>query len=511
MTPMPPQVWVPATTCAILQRAVAQRPAMTALIAGDVRLDYQSYGRCVDALATRLATLGAEGGTVVTLLRNSIAAAVASFAIQRAGATVAALNPDYSARELAPMLGVAQPVVVLAHREYCIKLQGIVAPDAVLIPVDDDASFIAEWLGAPVGELPALEPQDIAVLQFTGGTTGAVKGVELSHASVAINVAQREAVLPTVFGDERVVCMMPMFHSFAAAMCLHLSAYAAGTLVILPRYRPDWVVDAVRDHGATRLPAGPTVFNGLLGYAGLTRASMASLVCAYSGSAPLASDTLDRWQEATGVPIYEGYGQSEAGPILTYQGPATGRRLRSVGPPVPLTEVRLGDDGEILARGPQVMRGYRGLAAESADAVADGWLHTGDIGHFDAEGHLFIDDRKKDMVLIGGYNVYPREIDEVLMLHPAVAVAACIGVPDAHRGERICAYVVAQDAPPDLVEALVAHCAEHLVRYKQPASIEIVDALPLTGVGKIDKVALRRSALSAAVTDIHDRRLANVA
>ena len=188
------------------------------------------------------------------------------------------------------------------------------------------------------------------------------------------------------------------------------------------------------------------------------------------------------------MPIYEGDGQSEAGPVLTYQGPATARKLGSVGPPLPGTVIEIVDGpvGGIRARGPQIMAGYLGDPAATAEALRGGWLYTGDIGHLDADGHLFIDDRKKDMAIVGGFNVFPREIDEVLAAGPGVVEAAAVAVPDAYRGEIIRAFVVGAD-----LEAVRAHCAANLVRYKQPAEFVHLDALPRTAVGKVDKPALR--------------------
>lgn len=503
-------VWTPRTTLEPLARAARARPDAVALVCGDTSLIYADYARAVDALAARLAAEGGSGGTVLILLRNSIAIAVAVLAAQRAGAAAAALNPDYSARELAPMIADAAPQVAIVHAELLERVGGLLSPGCTLIAVGGDAALIEELLAAGGGGLPDPDPESIAVLQFTGGTTGRAKGVELTHRAVATNIAQREAVLPTDFGDERVLCMMPMFHSFAAAMCLNLAAWAAGTLVILPRYRPDWVVDAIDAHGITRLPAGPTVFNGLLGFQGLERARLASLRSAWSGSAPLAAGTLARWDAATGVPVYEGYGQSEAGPVLTYQGPATPRKLGSVGPALPGTELRVvdpadparelppGEAGEILARGPQLMRGYRGRPEETAEALRDGWLHTGDIGRLDDDACLFVTDRKKDMAIVGGFNVYPREVDEVLAACPGVSAAAAVGVPDSYRGEAIIAFVVGAANE----ESLRLHCAERLVRYKHPAAFVFVEALPLTPVGKVDKVALKALAIARRATNV---------
>jgi long-chain acyl-CoA synthetase len=483
-------LWLPQTTIAMLDRAAALWPTQTALVCagedGGELLTYAAYHDRVMHLASRLVALGVTGSRVAIVLRNGIDIALALFAVQAAGAATASLNPDYTPGELAPILAQVAPVLAITHAD----LRSALAP---LMPGTCRVVTVAELLEAGPGDrpLPEIDPTSMAVLQFTGGTTGTPKGAMLSHRAVATNVVQREAVLPTREGAERIVCMMPLYHSFAAAMCLHLATYSGGALHILPRYRPDWLLDTIEREGITRLPAGPTVFNSLLGYEGLSRERVASLVCAYSGSAPLPHDTLARWEAATGVPIYEGYGQSEAGPVLTYHGPGMPLKQGSVGPALPLTELRIDGDnalGEVLARGPQIMDGYLGRPEETASTLKDGWLHTGDIGRIDADGYLFIEDRKKDMAIVGGYNVYPREVDEVLMQHPAIREAGAVGVPDSYRGEVIWAFV-AGDA---LGEAEVLdHCAARLAKYKRPARLVVLDALPRTPVGKIDKQALK--------------------
>lgn len=495
-------VWTPRTTLDLLDRAAAERPDAEALLFGGRRLPYRRYAHAVDVLAGRLAAHG-RGRTVVIALRNGLAICVAVFAAQRAGLLPATLNPDYTAHELAPMLEDADPALVVAHAELAGRF-----PGRRLLAVGDDWAFVAELLAAPrPADLPRVDPDADAVLQFTGGTTGRSKGVLLTHRAVATNVAQREAALPSEWGDERVACAMPLFHVFAVSTGLHFAAYAAGALVILPRYRPDTLLDAIRRERATRLPAGPTVFNSLVAYDGLDRGATASLRCCYSGSAPLSVATLTRWEAATGVPIYEGYGQSEAGPVLSYGGPRRPAPPGSVGWPLPLTELRIvdpataeplppGASGEIAARGPQVMRGYLANPEATAQALRGGWLHTGDVGRIDADGVLWIEDRLKDMAIVGGYNVYPREVDEALMAHPGVAEAAALGVPDGYRGEVVRAWVVAR-APLDAA-ALEAWCAERLVRYKRPAAFRFVPALPRTPAGKIDKAALRRMAAEEA-------------
>jgi long-chain acyl-CoA synthetase len=286
-------------------------------------------------------------------------------------------------------------------------------------------------------------------------------------------------------------------------MGLYLAAYCGGTLVILPRYRPDDVLRAFADERITIFPGSPTIFTGLLAHERFAATEFSRIHTCYSGSAALPEATLRRWEDATGAPIFEGYGQTEAGPVLTFNPVHGVRKPGSVGVPAAATEVEIvdvetgtrvlpaGEQGEIRARGPQLMQGYRNLPAETAEALREGWLHTGDIGEFDADGYLYVRDRKKDMVIVGGYNVYPREVDEVLMLHAAVQEAAAFGVADAYRGEVVHAHVVLRAGASTSVDELLAHCAANLAKYKVPAKIALVDALPRTSVGKIDRKALR--------------------
>jgi len=297
--------------------------------------------------------------------------------------------------------------------------------------------------------------------------------------------------------------MMPLFHVFAVAMCLHLAAYCGGRLVIMARYRPDALLDLLAKEQITRLPAGPTVFTGLLNHERFASTDFSSLRTAWSGSAPLPEETLRRWLRQTGAPILEGFGQTEAGPVLTYAREGETIKVGSVGRPLVLTDIEIvdvetgtkilenGACGEIRARGPQIMSGYRNRPIETTEVLRSGWLYTGDIGELDAEGNLFIRDRKKDMAIVGGYNVYPREVDEVLFAHPAVKDAAATGVAHDYYGETVHAFVVPHEDTPVAASELIEHCKRNLAPYKVPSQIHLVDALPRTSVGKVDKTALR--------------------
>jgi len=486
-----------------------------ALVFGSHSLSYAEYLRCVSGFAGELVRNGARGSRVALVCANSLDLPIAMFGAHAAGAQAVPINPSYTERELSYILRDADPVAIV----YDAEVAGKVEPLAAALGINHTVRIGGEtgrrldvWRHEADQRLPQPwpAPDDLATLQYTGGTTGRPKGVNINHRQMAVNISQREAALPTRPGDESVLCVMPLFHVFAVAMCLHLCAYCGGRLVIMPRYRPEIVLDLVATQKITRLPAGPTVFIGLLSHEKFAATNFSSLRCAYSGSAPLAEETLRQWSAETGTTILEGYGQTEAGPVLTYVREGGPLKVGSVGPPLPQTLIEIvdvetgttvlgvGEIGEIRARGPQIMCGYRNRPTETAAALRDGWLYTGDIGELDAEGYLYIRDRKKDMVIVGGYNVYPREVDEVLFTHPAVKEAATTGAPDHYYGETVRAFVVLKHGAQISSNELIEYCKKNLAPYKIPSQIYLVDTLPRTAVGKIDKLALRER-LSAPV------------
>jgi len=475
-------------------------------------LTYRQYIRCVGGFSSELIDLGARGERVALVCGNSLEMAISLFAVHAAAAQVVPVNPIYTSREITHILRDSDPKIVVYDEDTAdvvipvIKDLGI---EQAIQVGGEKGRLLDSWRNDERAKLPTPLPQadDLATLQYTGGTTGLPKGDNITHGQMSVNIAQREFVLPTQPGNETVLCVMPLFHVFASSMCLHLAAYCGGRLVILPRYHPAVVLDTIENEKITRLPAGPTVFNGLMGYQNFADRDFSSLVTSYSGSAPLPEETLNRWEKLTGSPILEGYGQSEAGPILTYIGENEKAIPGSVGKAVPRTEVQIvdvetgskilppGEQGEIRARGPQIMSGYRNRPEETAATLRDGWLYTGDIGELDADGNLFIRDRKKDMAIVGGYNVYPREIDEILFTHPAIFEAAAIGVPDDYRGEVIKAWVVLKPGKQEDENDILDFCRENLAAYKVPSNISIVSEIPKTTVGKIDKLSLRKSAV----------------
>lgn len=498
---------------AMLAAAAAEAPHAEALVFGDRRLDYAGYLGCVAGFASELESLGARGERVATLIGNSIDACLAMFAALAAGAQLVPLNPLLTAHELAPILHDAAPRVLVIDAALRERVDAVARGAAIahIIEVGDGGRHLDTLRDGEIG-LPALpQPEALALLQYTGGTTGRAKGVELTHRAIAVNVEQREALLPTRRGD-RIICMMPLSHAYGMAMGLFLAANCAGVLVILGRYQPDEVLAVVQRERIGVFPGSPTVFAGLMSHPAFGATDWRSVHTCYSGASALAAATLARWQEAVGAPVYEGYGLTEAGPVLSFN-PARGpAKAGSVGVAAPHTRIEIvdvdtgtrvlaaGQIGEIRAHGPQLMRGYRGRADETAQALRGGWLYTGDIGELDADGYLFIRDRKKDMVIVGGYNVYPREVEEVLFAHPDVADAAVVGEPDTYRGERLVAHVVSRPGAVRDAAALLAHCRERLAKYKLPEHVRFADALPKTPANKTDKLALRGLSSSAAPT-----------
>lgn len=489
----------------LLADAAERAPEREALVCGEERLNYGEYLACSGAFARELLEHDLRGERVALVLGNSPDICIAMFGVHAAGAVAVPLNPDYTAHELEPILADAAPRGIVYDETSRAAVEPLADRLGIRYRVhagEGGRRLTAARAGDASLPEPFPGPGDLATIQYTGGTTGRAKGAMLSHHAITVNIAQREAMSPTESDVERILAVLPLFHVYGVSMCLHNAPYCRGTLVMVSRYHPERVIDALERERITLLAGSPTLFTGLLAFAGFPARSFPALKLSYSGGASLPEEVLRRWEAATGTPIYEGYGQSEAGPVISFN-PVGRRKTGSVGVPLPETELQIvdvetgervlpaGERGEIRLRGPQVMSGYWNNAEETARTLRDGWLYTGDIGELDEDGYVYIRDRKKDMVIVSGFNVYPREVEEVLYQHPAVAEVAVVGVPDAYRGELVKAYVVPAAGAQADAEALRAHCAERLIRYKVPAIIELVDALPRTGAGKIDKKALR--------------------
>ncbi len=349
---------------------------------------------------------------------------------------------------------------------------------------------------------------DLALLQYTGGTTGISKGVMLSHRNILANVLQVAAWFPDFrWGRERLVAILPFFHVFGMTVCMNFSLYGGCATIVVPRFDADEFLKLLHKSKPTLFPGVPTIYVALLNHPKVKDHDLSSIRFCITGSAPMPVEVLTKFEEMTGCIIVEGYGLSEASPV-THVNPISGlRKPGSIGIPVSSTDARVvsledgvsdapvGQPGELVVKGPQVMMGYWNMPDETAATLRDGWLFTGDIATVDEDGYFFIVDRKKDMIIAGGYNIYPREIDEVLYSHPKVLDAVTVGVPDPYRGETVKAFIVPKPGETVTEEEIIRFCKSKLAAYKVPKAVEIRESLPKTMVGKILRKELRAEEL----------------
>jgi long-chain acyl-CoA synthetase len=495
-----------------LAAAARIAPERTALVCGDSRLTYTEYLRAVAGLAHHLARFGVAGGRVAVLMSNSNEMAVAMLGAMTARAQMAPLNPFFTMSELRPLLADAAPMAIVSDAATEEKARALAAEVGVahVEVFKPGALSLDRWtrdasLGLPEA-LPART--DWATLPYSGGTTGVPKGVMHQHGNITSFFVQVYGLWPLGFDTECFLNVAPMFHIWGFQFATWMPIFARSPLVIVPKYEPVVVLEQLARHKVTVFEGGPpAIYMGLMAAPTFRSTDFSSLKYCLSGGAPCPEQLLRSWEAATGCVLLEGIGMSEGAPMTA--NPIHGvRKLGSVGPVSPGTEIDIvdvetgtrvlgvGEPGEIRVRGPQFTQGYRNRPEETARALRDGWLYTGDIGYFDADSYLFIVDRKKDMALVGGYNVYPREIDELLFRHPKIQEAAAFGVPDERLGETIAAFVVLRPGEHMSEEDCFAYCAENLVKYKRPTVVKFVGALPRTGANKIDKRALKAQLLA---------------
>ena len=493
----------------MLQAAVEERPDVTAVIYQERAITYRELGRAVAGLAQQLARAGVAGGNrVVVMMPNSIEMDVALLAVMATGAQVAPVNPFFVSAELKKVLTDVDAKILLCDPSSLEKAKSI-APDLGIGDVfmmGPGGIELAQWTQDPTlavvrATLPKAD--DLALLIFTGGSTGIPKGVNHTHRALIYGVLQHVAVWPLRYGEERFLNVAPMFHIWGLAYSTWVPIYAQSTLVMVPRYEPDKVVRGLAEHKITVFAGGPApIYMGLLASPLFDGADLSALKYCLSGGAPCPEDLHHEWLKRTGAPLLEGWGMSEGAPFCL--NPYDDRRkLLSVGNPVPETEVEivdilsgeevlpLGERGEVRVRGPQIMRDYRKRPEETRNTLRNGWIYTGDIGYVDADGFLFLVDRKKDMVIVGGYNVYPREVDEVLFNHPKIREAATVGKRDERLGEVLVAFVVLAADAAMTEDEFFAYCKSEMVKYKRPVEVYFVEALPKTGTNKINRLALR--------------------
>jgi long-chain acyl-CoA synthetase len=348
------------------------------------------------------------------------------------------------------------------------------------------------------------------LLIYTGGTTGVSKGVQLTQRNLTANCQQLRAwIKDFADGEESILGALPLFHLYALQAVMNMGVLYGWGIVLIPKPEVKAILDAVDKYNVSFIPGVPTLFNAMINFPKIKKYSLTSIKGCFSAAAPLPMETIRGFQDLTGILISEAYGLTEAAPA-THSIPIGGKvKPGCIGLPLPSTDAKLvdpdnydreitafGEPGELCVKGPQIMKGYINRPDETEAVLKDGWLLTGDMATVDQEGYFTIVDRKKDMIITGGFNVYPREVDEVLFSHPKIKEACAIGVPDAHSGERVKAFVVLKEGQTATAEEIIDYCREKLVRYKVPKYVEFASDLPKSAVGKILRKELRRMELA---------------
>ncbi|MGA9302533.1 MAG: long-chain fatty acid--CoA ligase [Bradyrhizobium sp.] len=533
----------------LLEESFAKYRERKSFICMDKSISYRDLDEMSLALGAYLQSKRMQKGARVALMMpNVMQYPIATAAVLRAGYAVVNVNPLYTPRELEHQLKDSGAEAVIVLENFATTVQQVIAKTAVkhvivgsmgdllglkgvlvnlvirrvkkMVPAYSlpDAVSFNDAIAAGrtmTFQKPRLMPDDVAFLQYTGGTTGVSKGATLLHRNILANVLQNDAWLqpalkkPPHVDQLFIVCALPLYHIFALTACYLLAVRAGGVNLLIPNPRDmAGFIKELSKYQVNSFPAVNTLYNGLLNTPGFDKLDFSKLKTSFGGGMATQRPVAEKWLAVTGCPLSEGYGLSETSPTLTCNPADADKFSGSIGIPVPSTwlsirdddgnELPLGEAGEICAKGPQVMAGYWNRPDETANVMtADGYFRTGDIGVMSPDGYTKIVDRKKDMILVSGFNVYPNEIEEVIASHPGVLECAVIGVQDARSGEAVKAFIVKKDqglTPEDVIK----FCATQLTAYKVPKQIEFRTALPKTNVGKILRRELRDEKKAAA-------------
>jgi long-chain acyl-CoA synthetase len=542
---VPADVSVPDVPLTRLLDASAERfPHRKALMFFGRSMTYAKLLSAVDRFAGALRRLDLrKGDRVAMILPNCPQEIIAFYAILRLGAIVVPTNPLYTASELRhqlsdsgaravivfdkaydtlaeAMLGTdVEHVIVTSLKEYLpfvkrellklplAKARNLSAELSTEVPEEARVLWFDDLLreGPDSPQQTPVDPfRDLAVLQYTGGTTGRPKGAMLTHRNLVANAHQTVAWDPAIRpGHDVTLAVVPLFHVFGLTFCLTCTILIGGMVVLLPKFDLDLLLDAVRKHKPTLFPGVPPIYQQLAAAPESKKAGVGDIRTSVSGAMKLARTTVDAFRTGTGGRLVQGYGMTECSPVLMANPLDGNARHVSVGVPFPGTEARIVDEydprrvlpigypGELIVRGPQIFAGYWNQPAETAESLSsDGWFRTGDIAVMSPDGFFTLIDRKRDVIIVDGFNVYPSEVENVINSHPGVSEAAVIGVPDSAHGEVASAYIIPNDPPPTPGEIL-AYCARHLAEYKVPAYVELRPTLPRNMLGKVLRRVLR--------------------
>ena len=491
----------------VLRASAAARPEHPALRLDDRVVTYRELDRAARGVAQSLRDRGlAPGSQVALMIPNVPEFSMAYFGILYAGCTVVPLNVLLTAPEVTYHLQDSEARLLFAHPLF--QDPARTGAEAAGVPVvwaggdvpggERFASFIA---AAPAGGLHPTGADETAVILYTSGTTGKPKGAELTHSNLFLNCAFVVPRLVPVGDDHVAFGALPLFHSFGQTCIQNATLAAGGTVTLLPRFTPDKALEVIQRDRVTLFAGVPTMYFAILHFEGADRYDVSSVRHCMTGGSAMPVEVLRAFEEKYGVVILEGFGLSETSPVASFNAPGRPRKVGSIGYPAWGVEMGILDDhdrllpdgerGEIAIRGHNVMKGYWKRPDATKETMRSGWFHSGDIGLRDADGAYFIVDRKKDMIIRGGFNVYPREVEEVLYAHPDVVEAAVVGVPHESHGEEVKAILVTRPGRTLTDEDVIEYCKQQLAAYKYPRIVEFRESLPKGPTGKILKRELR--------------------
>ncbi|GAW93343.1 long-chain-fatty-acid--CoA ligase [Calderihabitans maritimus] len=502
-------------------RGAVDFPERPALIFYGQRISYGEFGKLTTRLANALKNLGVrQGDRVAVMGPNCPQWVIAFFGTLKAGGIVVQTNPMSVERELENLLNNAGVETIFVYEPLYLRIKAVAGTTPlkrvivfnfrpVSSPPEEGVLVFDELLrqgSETVPGIPVDPKEDLAVLQYTGGTTGIPKGVMLTHFNLVANVQQTAEFLKPAVEDPGLECMLtalPLFHVYGMTVAMNVAFALSCPQVLLPKFEVEEVLETIKSYRITLFPGAPTMYVAIINYPEVRKYNLSSIKACISGSAPLPVQVQRQFEELTGGMLVEGYGLSEASPV-THCNPIIGKRkYGSIGLPFPDTEVKImdvetgtkelspGQEGELVIKGPQVMKGYWNNPEETAVVLREGWLYTGDIAKMDEEGYFYIVDRKKDLIIASGFNIYPREVEEVLYEHTAVQEAAVIGVPDVYRGETVKAFIVLKEGASATEDEIIQFCRSRLAAYKVPRLVEFRTSLPKTAAGKILRRLIR--------------------
>jgi long-chain acyl-CoA synthetase len=507
----------------MLRESALSRPDKVAVILDQFRLDYGTLDALSNQVAGSLQAAGVRRGDRVGLMLPNVPQfVIAYYGILKAGAVVVPMNVLLRAPEVAFYVGDSKAKGLITWEDFAEEaMKGIaelsrVATYVVNKPGSEalppGARSFTELLqgGSPAFDMVPTDPDDTAVVLYTSGTTGKPKGAELTHFNLFMCCQVGADRLIDFREDDVALAVLPLFHSFGQSNVMNTSLYAGGTITLVPRFDVDKVMEVIQRDRVTIFAGVPTMYFALLHHPRAGHYDISTLRLCVSGGAAMPGEVMKAFEKKFGATILEGYGLSETSPSASFNRSQEERKFLSIGKPIWGVEMRIHNEndepmepgqenvGEIVIRGHNVMKGYFKQPEATAEAMRNGWFHSGDMGYVDAEGFFFIVDRKKELIIRGGFNVYPREVEEVLYAHPAVQEAAVIGIPDEKLGEEVKAVVALKQGDMATEEELIAWCKERVTAYKYPRSVQFVDTLPKGPTGKILKKELKAQLETAA-------------